>query len=311
MVAALLVLAAALFIEKRPVCASVALGVTVLFRADAVLLVLTAAFALALIRATSWRAAAVGIGVALLAFGIASIKLDNPRDPNNGLTPANDGLVHATLAVLARNPTLGEGDAKLMALYRKIPERYDLLCSLSMWCSTSRAVVDLDAARKSDTTSTLIKANLRFLRNDPILTIKVWTTRIWLAATLKLAPHELGRADVLPFSRVDTIKTSATEANRALVERHRVFYERFGGVYAPALFLGLWLVGGAIARSRVLLGLALAAITVFPLKVFLLPTQEVRYYFPEITMALLAMGIGVIGILKKLRFRTDRANRPT
>jgi uncharacterized ion transporter superfamily protein YfcC len=57
--------------------------------------------------------------------------------------------------------------------------------------------------------------------------------------------------------------------------------------------------------------LALAAISIFPLKVFLLPTQEVRYYFPEITMALLAMGIGVIGILKKLRFRTDRANRPT
>jgi alkylation response protein AidB-like acyl-CoA dehydrogenase len=57
--------------------------------------------------------------------------------------------------------------------------------------------------------------------------------------------------------------------------------------------------------------LALAAISIFPLKVFLLPTQEVRYYFPEITMALLAMAIGAVTIVKTLRFGSDRAHQRT
>jgi uncharacterized membrane protein len=85
-----------------------------------------------------------------------------------------------------------------------------------------------------------------------------------------------------------------TANNAALVKRHATLYASIPWVYAPAALFGILLAGAMTTRGRPFLAPVLALLAAYTLKVVVLPTQEVRYYFPEAVLALAAFAATIV-----------------
>ncbi|MBB4198322.1 hypothetical protein CCR94_22790 [Rhodoblastus sphagnicola] len=279
-------------------------GAAILLRPEMALIFFLCALLLILSRRLPPKAGMATLAACVIAVAASQIKVGH----GGHIRTMNLGPSLVGLYLLSQIP----GTSAPVGDFAPDKPVIDATCSLNMWCQDLQKSVNWDKLYASRLSGILPGVG-RIIAENPreAAALMAERTKIFLFRRLSLA--ELGRPDMLKFANSKVIQNSLTDNVVSLVSRHQSFYNSaLGAIYIPIVFMLLPFVFAIPLRSgRIFVtSLALAISTLCFTLVY--PTDEIRYYFPEIAwmIVLAPASMASLALMVARRLSSPRPRQP-